>query len=305
MIKKAIGCYANGRLGSLVMSDLLSKGYEVDLLVRNPGSKRVQELRSKGANIIPFDFEDFSSLEGLVSGNCSLYVGGPFGDFSGLIDWVKENESRIERAVFISSANAKAGDYESYRKFEEYEDQILQSLSKGIIIKPTLIFGIPDDGNFGFIASWLVRFPVFPIVGSGKTLYQPVHYEDLKNAIVAGLLEPEIQSRSFLIGGRDRISYEAIVKHIRKLLQARCLTIPIPKNLMLCISYAVGSFVKLPLTREQIRRVDVDRDVDIEDAIKELDYDPAPFAERLEEAVEIYRKHFLEGNEIPTVNHGI
>lgn len=44
MIKKVIGCYANGRPGSLVMKGLLARGCQVEFLVRNPDSKRVKQV---------------------------------------------------------------------------------------------------------------------------------------------------------------------------------------------------------------------------------------------------------------------
>jgi len=287
---KVIGFFGNGRLGSLTMKEFLSRGYKVSLVVRDPSKPRTRELEKLGASIVHMPELDFEELKSVLTEPSLIYVGGPFGAFQELIHFLKENESLVIRSVFVSSANAKAGDYCSYRKFEEYEDLILAKLENALIIRPTLIFGLKDDGNFGYIAEWTRKYPFFPIIGSGRTPYQPVHYEDLKDAIVGAFLASDPKSRVFFIGGKDEILYLEIVQYIKKRIHSHCLLLRLPKWLLLLIATTVGRIVKLPLTKEQISRVDVDLRVDIQPAVEELGYSPEPFFDRMSQAIQEYQE---------------
>lgn len=272
------------------MKEFLARNYEVSLVVRDPSKPRTKELEQLGARIIHMPELDFEQLETILNEPSLVYVGGPFGDFHDLIDFLKRKESQITRAVFVSSANARAGDYCSYKKFEEYEDLVLGKLEKALIIRPTLIFGVKDDGNFGYIAEWTRKYPIFPIIGAGHTPYQPVHYEDLKNAILAAFLTPNSKTKVFLIGGRDQILYSEIVQFIKKNINSNCLLLRLPKWLLLLIATTLGRIIKLPLTKEQIARVDVDRRVDIQPAIEELGYAPEPLLDRMSQAIQVYQQ---------------
>lgn len=50
------------------------------------------------------------------------------------------------------------------------------------IIRPTMIYGTLKDGNISTFIKWFDKFRVFPIVGNGKALLQPVHRKDLASA---------------------------------------------------------------------------------------------------------------------------
>ena len=289
-MRKILGIFATGRLGGLVMEKCLHRGHPVDLVVRDPAHPGAKRLQQFGARVFPFESLDPGSPPDWFEDGCRAYVGGPFQRHAAALDFLAAQQSRLDRIVFVSSANAKAGDYASYRDFEDYEDRILEQIELGIIIKPTLVFGLEDDRNFSRMARWMRRFPVFPQIGSGNAIYQPVHYEDLAEATAGALEADSLKSRVYFVGGRDSLPYREIVRFLRDGLRARCLILPLPQTLLRAASATVGRIIKLPLSGEQIARAHVDRTVDNAPATRDFGYQPAPTLERLEEAIRAYSK---------------
>lgn len=46
-------------------------------------------------------------------------------------------------------------------------------------LRPTMIYGDPQDGNLSRLLRLAARFPFLPLPGPGDALQQPVHYDDL------------------------------------------------------------------------------------------------------------------------------
>lgn len=42
---------------------------------------------------------------------------------------------------------------------------------KYLFLRPTMIFGLPNDGNISQFIRWFLKFPVFPITGNGGRQY--------------------------------------------------------------------------------------------------------------------------------------
>ena len=54
-----------------------------------------------------------------------------------------------------------------------------------MILRPSIVFG-PEDSFFNRFAAWRSWLPALPLIGGGKTRFQPVYVGDVAEAIVAG-----------------------------------------------------------------------------------------------------------------------
>ena len=62
------------------------------------------------------------------------------------------------------------------------ERAVFETLPRAVIFRPSIVFG-PEDGFFNRFAN-LARFsPVLPLIGGGKTKFQPVYVGDVAEAI--------------------------------------------------------------------------------------------------------------------------
>ncbi len=82
------------------------------------------------------------------------------------------------------------------------------------ILRPTLIYCRGRDKNVTAIMDVICRFGVFPLVGGGKGLRQPVHAEDLAIACIQILQQANLPSRGYNLSGGETLSYRAMVERI-------------------------------------------------------------------------------------------
>src|SRR5207248_542270 len=97
----------------------------------------------------------------------------------------------IDRSVFVSTTalftRLNAGS-KSVR--QAAEESIRTSALRWTIIRPTMIYGRPDDRNMARLLAAICRWPVIPLPGGGRRLQQPVHVDDVATAVV-GAVEVE------------------------------------------------------------------------------------------------------------------
>jgi len=99
---------------------------------------------------------------------------------------------------------------------------------KATVLRPTMIYGYGRDANISVIAGFIRRYGFFPVAGAGKGKRQPVHADDLVEAVTAVLDNPVSFGRSYNLPGGETLSYRAMVTRIFQALgrRARILTLP-------------------------------------------------------------------------------
>jgi NADH dehydrogenase len=143
-----------------------------------------------------------------------------------------------------------------------------------------MIYGGEADRNISRLIRLIDRSGVVPLPGGGRTVFQPVHVNDLASCIVAALERPESIGRIYDIPGRDALTLAEIVRTIADLLGKPVLTVPVPLPLALFAVKTAGLLVpRLGISADQIERLGEDKAHDLTAAATDLGYDPAPFRE--------------------------
>ena len=107
-------------------------------------------------------------------------------------------------------------------------------LKKGIkftIFRPTLIYDPGRDRNVTTIAKFIKRFKTFPVVSPGNGKRQPIHAEDVAEAMVAALNFPSAQGKLFHLPGGETLTYTEMVRRIFESLEQRPFIVYLPINL--------------------------------------------------------------------------
>ncbi len=96
------------------------------------------------------------------------------------------------------------------------------------IFRPTLIYAEGQDKNVSRLAGLISRVGVLPLSGSGGGLRQPVHADDLAQAVLAALDEPKSFDTVYALPGGETLSYREMVVRVFEGLgrTPRILTIP-------------------------------------------------------------------------------
>ena len=90
-----------GRQGGAVARELLSRGYRVRGLSRNPGSEKAQTLAGLGIEMVKGDFDDIGSLNDAVR--------GVYGVFSVQNFWEYDKQAEINQGINLADAAKRGG----------------------------------------------------------------------------------------------------------------------------------------------------------------------------------------------------
>ena len=73
------------------------------------------------------------------------------------------------------------------------------------------MFG-PEDGFFNRFARMSQISPVLPLIGGGRTRFQPVYVGDVAEAVVAALTRAEAAGRTYELGGPTIYTFKELLQ---------------------------------------------------------------------------------------------
>jgi len=146
------------------------------------------------------------------------------------------------------------------------------------LFRPTLIYGAGKDKNIEFIRSMINTFGVFPVIGNGRALRQPVHADDLASACVTALNHSAMGDKIYNLSGGEILSYRNMVEKVFDSCgkQARIISVP-----LILVRLALKLIRLIPryryLNDAMIHRMKMDMIFSHEDATKDFAYSPRSF----------------------------
>jgi NADH dehydrogenase len=148
-----------------------------------------------------------------------------------------------------------------------------------VVLRPSIVFG-PEDGFFNLFAALARLSPVLPLVGGGRTRFQPVYVGDVAEAVVKALTDPACAGKSYELGGPRVYSFKELLKLMLAEIHRRRLLVPLP----FWAASLEATFLELMpvplLTRDQVKLLKHDNVVG-RDALTLEDLGIAPTAVEL------------------------
>jgi uncharacterized protein YbjT (DUF2867 family) len=80
-----------------------------------------------------------------------------------------------------------------------------------VILRPSVVFG-PEDDFFNRFAEMARLSPVLPLIGGGKTRFQPVYVGDVADAVVKALERREAAGRAYELGGPRVYTFKELME---------------------------------------------------------------------------------------------
>ena len=163
----------------------------------------------------------------------------------------------LARLVQVSGIGADAQSKSLYiRKRGEGERAVRAAFAEATLIRPAVMFSA-DDAFLTTILALLRRLPVYPMFGRGSTRLQPVHADDVAEAIARTLQRVDLPThfrvrRSpgvFLRGTSQTIAREASLKPI---------LVPVPFAIWHVLARVAEMLPTAPVTRNQVELMEVD-----------------------------------------------
>ena len=230
----------NGFLGRYLVNILLSQGYYVKVISRSATlSKQYFTIFKPGQyKLTNCDITNFKELEVELNGTdyvinlVGLLVNQNDNSFQEVHYLAVKNlikicrKLEVKKIIHVSAIGADKNSNSSYARTKYYGEQEIKSFSNYCIIRPSIIVG--DEDNFvNFFAKMSKNSPFLPLIGGGKTLFQPIWVQDLAN-IIFYILEKNIKSKTLEVGGDEIFSFKNILEVILSELQLNRKLIPIP-----------------------------------------------------------------------------
>ena len=101
------------------------------------------------------------------------------------------------------------------------------------IVRPSIVFG-PEDDFFNRFATMARFAPALPLIGGGKTLFQPVYVGDVADALLRLVEDPATAAKTYELGGPRVLSFRALLELMLHEIGRRRLLLPMPFGLASC-----------------------------------------------------------------------
>ncbi|MFV2082268.1 MAG: complex I NDUFA9 subunit family protein [bacterium] len=140
--------------------------------------------------------------------------------------------NNIDRVLHMSALGTRAGAVSNYHKTKwKGEEAVRASGVTWTIFRPSIIFG-PRDEFVNMLAKAMKKTPVFPVIGEGRNLMQPVSVKDVARAYGDALVEERAIGKVIELGGPDILTFMDIIKKIAQTLDIKRKYVNIPVSLI-------------------------------------------------------------------------
>jgi nucleoside-diphosphate-sugar epimerase len=134
---------------------------------------------------------------------------------------LRSPSGNVRRCVAISSTSVStkrnannSSDRELAIRLHEGERTIKDLFPEVTVLRPTMIYFGSGDRNVERIVNHLRRIPIFPLVGGGTGLRQPIHADDVAQAVVQASLREFLPRGTYNIGGGEVLSVKNLVRRV-------------------------------------------------------------------------------------------
>jgi uncharacterized protein YbjT (DUF2867 family) len=267
-----------GFTGERVVQALAKLGIATTVAARQTSD--VSGVQRYGASVATADLGDRYALSAAFDGHHSLLhvASMGFGQIPDVIEAAKT--AGIRRAVFVSTTAVLTSlPVRSKPIRAAAETCVRESGLDWTIIRPTMIYGSSRDRNMCRLLRHLRRWRIAPIPGQGSALQQPVHVDDVADAIVQAALRDTTVGREYVASGARPLTLRELIATAAEAVGTRPVFLPLPSRLSASALRAMERIgVRLPIRAEQLDRLNEDKAFCHLATTADLDFRPRDFA---------------------------
>ena len=164
-------------------------------------------------------------------------------------------EEGATRFVHISAIGADAKSQARYARTKaEGEAAVLEEFPDAIILRPSIVFG-PEDEFFNRFAAMARVSPFLPLIGGGRTRFQPVFVGDVGAAVAACLMGAGKPGTVYELGGPEVRTFREILDLVQEWSDRKRTYLPLPfwlAKLQAALTWPLPNAFR-PITYDQVR----------------------------------------------------
>jgi len=230
MYHQKIACVFGGTgfIGRQIVRELAARGYQIKVPTRIPESGYFLKPSGAIGQIVPIqcDVHSAESVARVIKGsdvviNCIgiLFEKGKRGRFHkihtevpALIARVAHDEN-VSHLVHISALGCDKGLSKYAQSKKKGEEAVLANYPQAVILRPSVVFGVDDDffNKFAELARYV---PFLPLIGGGKTKFQPVYVGDIADATTITLSNHNFDGKVIELGGPEILDFKQLMEYL-------------------------------------------------------------------------------------------
>ena len=257
-----------GFIGSHCVKRLIGAGHRLRLLsFKGPGL--ATDLPANQAEYVIGSVTDPASLKGKMEG-CEVAV-----NFVGIIVQVREatferihvqgvqnlleeaKRAGVKRFIHISALGTSDKPVSEYFRTKWQAEQLIKtSAVPYVILRPSLVFG-PEDQFFNKLKPMLYS-PIVPVLGDGKSRFQPIWVEDVASCIVKSVEDEKPLNGIWEIAGPEQLTFDELLDQMADVLNlAPRIKVHVPIGAVKPVAQLLESLPKPPLTTDQLKMLSI------------------------------------------------
>ncbi len=265
----------SGFVGTQVVRRLAKAGSRIRVAVRNPSNAHTMRLHGDVGQIdvVQANVRNPASVRRALEGATAavnlvgvLYETGRQG-FQAVHAMGARNVAEaalaegVTRLVQMSALGADAAGEAKYARTKAEGEEVARTMfPDAVIIRPSIVFG-PEDRFFNRFAQMASISPALPLIGGGKTLFQPVYVGDVAQAVTLAATLPEAAGKTYELGGPATYSFRQLMDLVLAEIGRRRFLAPLPFPIATMMGKAgdlVGALLPPPITSDQVTLLKTD-----------------------------------------------
>ncbi|CAH2394866.1 complex I NDUFA9 subunit family protein [Mesorhizobium escarrei] len=131
------------------------------------------------------------------------------------------------------------------------EKAVLETIKDAVILRPSINFG-PEDSFFNRFANMARYSPVLPLIGGGRTKFQPVYVGDVAEAVTRSVDGKVQGGRIYELGGPQVLTFKQCMQELLAMIDRKRLLVSVPWWVANMQASILGLLPNPLLTKDQV-----------------------------------------------------
>ncbi len=134
------------------------------------------------------------------------------------------------------------------------EKAVRETVEGAVILRPSINFG-PEDAFFNRFAAMARYSPALPLIGGGRTRFQPVYVGDVAEAVARSVDGAVEGGKVYELGGPNVLTFRECMQELLAVIDRKRLLVPLPWWVADLQASVLGLLPNPILTRDQVAQL--------------------------------------------------